>query len=67
MSSRPVTVVGYCEPLSCRGGDRVELKLSSEQPGPLTIDVVEIICGIFESAAYGRRVDLPQAGREGRI
>ena len=26
--------------------------------------VVEIICGIFESAAYGRRVDLPQAGRE---
>ncbi|MFT5085872.1 MAG: hypothetical protein ACI906_001448 [Candidatus Latescibacterota bacterium] len=26
--------------------------------------VIEIITGIFESAAYGTRVDLPQANRE---
>ena len=26
--------------------------------------VVEIIAGIFESAAYGKRVDLPQADRQ---
>ncbi len=53
MSSRPVTVVGYCEPLSCRGGDQVELKLSSEQPGQLTVDVVELVCGDSGNPATG--------------
>ncbi|MGI9616964.1 MAG: N,N-dimethylformamidase beta subunit family domain-containing protein [Acidimicrobiales bacterium] len=53
MSSRPVTVVGYCEPLSCHGGDRVELKLSSEHAGPLTIDIVELICGDGGNPAVG--------------
>lgn len=53
MSSRPVTVVGYCEPLSCRGGDHVELKLSSELPGPLTIDIVELVCGDGGNPAMG--------------
>ncbi len=53
MSARPVTVVGYCEPLSCRGGDQVELKLSAEQPGPLTIDIVELVCGDPGNPAMG--------------
>lgn len=50
---RDVTVVGYCEPISCRAGDAVELKLSSPLPGPLTIDVVRVICGDAANPAMG--------------
>ena len=55
MEESGITVVGYCEPVSCRGGDSVELKLSSEQPGPLTIDIVEMICGDRGNPATGLR------------
>ena len=50
---RPVTVVGYCEPISARSGDAIELKLSSALPGPLTIDVVRLICGDRANPAIG--------------
>ena len=53
MSEREVTVVGYCEPISCRGGDLVELKLSSPIPGPLTIDVTRLVCGDSANPAMG--------------
>lgn len=40
-----VSIVGYCEPVSSRPGDRIELKLSCDNPGPVTVDIVEVICG----------------------
>jgi N,N-dimethylformamidase len=52
-SDRDVTVVGYCEPVSCRGGDTVGLKVSSPIPGPLTIDVVRVVCGDVGNPATG--------------
>ena len=57
-----VTVVGYCEPVSLHPGDRVDLKLSSSRPGPLTIDVVEVVCGDPANPAMGlveREVAVP--------
>jgi N,N-dimethylformamidase len=62
MTDRDVTVVGYCEPVSCRPGGRVELKLSSDLPGPLTIDVVRLICGDRANPTTGlveHEVNLP--------
>ncbi len=48
-----VSIVGYCEPVSCRAGDNVELKLSCDDPGPVTIDVVEVICGDAANPSMG--------------
>jgi N,N-dimethylformamidase len=42
---RDKTIVGYCEPLSMRAGERVTLFASSHVPGPATLDVVRILCG----------------------
>src|SRR4051794_13000641 len=39
------TIVGYCEPLSLRGGGRVTLHASSAVEGPAEIDLVRIVCG----------------------
>ncbi len=51
--SSGVNIVGYCEPVSCRGGDTVELKLSSAVPGPITMDIVRMICGDAGNPATG--------------
>ncbi len=48
-----VTLVGYCEPVSCRAGDLVELKLSTDVPGPVTVDVVALLCGDPANPADG--------------
>ncbi|MDA3040310.1 MAG: hypothetical protein O3C27_12445, partial [Actinomycetota bacterium] len=56
-----VSIVGYCEPVSCRVGDEVALKLSSDREGPVTIDVVELICGDAGNPVLGlteREVDV---------
>ena len=55
-----VSIVGYCEPVSCRPNDEVALKLS--YPGSVTIDVVELLCGDRANPAMGLRervVDVP--------
>jgi N,N-dimethylformamidase len=39
------TIVGYCEPLSLRAGERITLHASSHVEGPATLDVVRIVCG----------------------
>ncbi len=57
-----VSIVGYCEPVSCRPGDTVALKLSCEHPGPVTIDIVELICGDRANPVMGlteRGVEVP--------
>ncbi len=57
-----VRLVGYCEPVSVRGGDTVELKLSAERSGPVTIDIVRMICGDLDNPVYGLAesdVDVP--------
>ena len=53
MEERDVTLVGYCEPVSCRGGDAIDLKLSAPTPGAVTIDLVELICGDAANPATG--------------
>jgi N,N-dimethylformamidase len=57
-----VTIVGYCEPVSCRPSDSVALKLSCDDAGPVTVDVVELICGDRANPVMGlteRAVDVP--------
>ncbi len=38
-------VVGYCDPLSVRPGATLGFKLSSYQPGPARLAIVQLICG----------------------
>lgn len=62
MNESGITVVGYCEPVSCRPEDAVELKLSSAVPGPLTIDIVELLCGDRGNPSMGlaeREISVP--------
>jgi N,N-dimethylformamidase len=57
-----VDLVGYCEPVSCRGGDTVELKLSAGQSVTAVVDIVEIVCGDHANPATGfveREVAVP--------
>jgi N,N-dimethylformamidase len=42
---RDKTIVGYCEPLSLRAGERITLHASSHVPGRAELDVVRILCG----------------------
>jgi N,N-dimethylformamidase beta subunit-like, C-terminal len=42
---RDKTIVGYCEPLSLRAGERIALHSSSHVPGPAALDVVRLVCG----------------------
>jgi len=51
--SSGVNIVGYCEPVSCRSGDTVELKVSSAVPGPITVDIVRLVCGDAANPAMG--------------
>lgn len=44
-SERAKTITGYCEPLSLRAGETVQLKASSHHPGPAALDLVQIVCG----------------------
>ena len=42
---RDKTIVGYCEPLSLRAGERVALHASSHVEGRAALDLVRIVCG----------------------
>jgi len=45
MTTIDKTITGYAEPWSLRAGDRVELMASSDEAGPVSLDIVRIHCG----------------------
>ena len=49
------TITGYCEPLSLRAGEQVNLMVSSHRPTRAQLDLVRIICGDPSSSGPGFR------------
>ncbi|WP_282604339.1 N,N-dimethylformamidase beta subunit family domain-containing protein [Pelagibius sp. Alg239-R121] len=61
-------LIGYCQPLTLRGGEATELKISSNGPQHCDVTVYRIICGdidpngpgeAFERMGWGGAVRLP--------
>ena len=58
-------VLGYCDPLSIVAGNHVHFKLSTQEPGPVDIQLVRLISGDDRPHGTGLieeeiRTDLPK-------
>jgi N,N-dimethylformamidase len=59
-------IIGYCVPLTCRPGDRVDFKVSCERPHVYDVDVVRLICadGWPDGAGFEEHVATPALARD---
>ncbi len=62
---RPTTIHGYGDRLSVAPGERIEFKVSCEEPGSYRADVVRLIHGDTNPAGPGFKEELLETGASG--